>query len=1092
MRYTGEVRLRVIGDYAQASTQIPRARTLLGALWERDKSIGGLFQSHMRRTFSDGVYIEAGYIAEQAYILIDVTGGVVESAPVTPLLVSRWAPEGLLLTPRTLANPDGWGGPWRTHEATGQRTAFTAGAPGHEGGPLPQVLLNRFENNLYFDRLDKITGLPDGVNPAAAAPERLRESYEADAPVAKQVTLPLHHVTYSYGVAPGTPYDQAQILPEPGLYDGAVGPADKPFGALLLAQTEMGEVSGVWQAHRPEELLYPTLVEEGIFQHTNALRTAVGEARVTRQLRGDANSASLGAREMYSSPLNYFGHSHPEWTPGYRTAAGRIMNATGYALFGEFVDNPSENVLTYSVGFYPGTLTQLELGAELAEAWEASPDHYPNMVSANWTASTSWPVHNWAPQGTVGAQMHAAGYGITDFELSWDSAASSSTVWATTPVNLTQQIAWAQVFTAREAWLPVYDRVRDWGRQRAGVFNGANPHNRDYNRNAPRVGVGRTIYTLPDGNRVAVGVDDDFLCVAGCGLFEKDGAPWVRMVYWESSDGLQTPPIAGADYLTLNVVVFPEGLLESGSMPWRPDNQPEMLVEFTQTFLAADRWLPTPENVIHFDSQGGRFVFELERICEGGVTEGLAATDGLMSTDFSADIYTAGYAIGSVERVAMVYDSLTAAVTPLLPTQQPLEVQVNAWTIDPGTNQESLYERTLVGQYKVWPYFDAFDNIQFITLDINEYQYQRGPLGQAGYDVNTAAYAWRVRKMLFPSGKEVTYMQQYMWVHKGVEFDPEARPLEWVMFPGTGENFYAVVHYLDEAAETLIYSKHGSISSAGEGGFSQDQFYTDGDSTYLLDAFTGVERVVEQMAFYPRIDPADYPGLIDVASWADRRAADVPVWTQGISLNQPLLKNAEDIYRMELTPFALRTRFSAGGASPNVYAFTWGHSLPRAVGWGTAFTAATAAGSYLGFIPAANYKASCFAGRDYLGESSATMDWVERAQAGRSPYCGFTHNISPLFSRRGEVSAKFVEYDGRWVARLQVWHINNTGWQPPPMASQPRNSSSDYPLSDWTYRTPPDAVTEFGDSAIHLRSNFDIDEAVGIADVYDVEPFGRV
>ena len=124
---------------------------------------------------------------------------------------------------------------------------------------------------------------------------------------------------------------------------------------------------------------------------------------------------------------------------------------------------------------------------------------------------------------------------------------------------------------------------------------------------------------------------------------------------------------------------------------------------------------------------------------------------------------------------------------------------------------------------------------------------------------------------------------------------------------------------------------------------------------------------------------------------------------------------------------------------------------------------------------------------------------------------GAYHNVAPMFSRDMECRAKFVTYKDRWIARVEVRHQNRHGLWPLDFASQPKSSVSEY-VDTYTMNTPPGATAKDGyepslqgtreqpswtkpadgDTAVHLLANFDIDEAVGIGDVTDIQPFGRV
>ena len=1148
MRYSREISLRVIGDYAQASRQIPRARTLLGALWSRDKEIGGLYQSNISRQFPDGVYIEVGYIADQPYALIDVTReGEAPPEPDPTLLLTRWEPRGLILTPKTEEAPDGWGLPLRDPLTAALPESPTTGAL---GGSLPQRLLNRDPNNRHFDDPRYLTGnVPPKLQAIAGgfADFRRRVSYAApsDTYGIMHVSWVLHSTSASYSdpQAGETYFDVAATAVEPGIYVGAFNAELGVYsvGELVVPQSDLDEVTTeAWHAHRAEDLLYHSQTQESLFLRTNEVRVSAGQDRVYRAVRGDADPAMLGAVTVGSSPAESFAHSNPAFPPGYRTAAGRLINAVGFSLGSAGEDNPAENLQTYTAGSLAALGTS-ELGLEIAEAWIDSPYHYANMINTSWTES-DFPYHSWEPQGTRGAAMYVQFYYPAEFTNQWVETAG--TTWVTEPVSAEDMVVWSQVFVARETWLPTYDAVVQHAQGLIGLFCGTNPLSREFADGATRFGVGRSLYQMPAHIIVPRDRPADFLTIAGAAPSDRDGVPWLRVVYWESSEQLapedQVDP--GEEYLTLRVVLIPAGLCEAGNLPWRYALPPVWEPEFSHTFEHIQGYLMYPENWLHFDSAGEDFLFEVERIFESWIDEVIPYGSGIAFNGFgAANRIDMALPAATVEREAYRYNALLKTITPLLPDQVPITAQVTATTTPDATDGDRPiheYIRQTQGEYQIWPHFDEFDNVQFVTLVIDEYQRQRGNdvEGFEGTAVNPGApfedrifdataegrpwYGWRIRRMVFPGGKDFTYMQQYVWQFRSVEFDPEDRLAVFDVFPGTGENFYTVIHHMDIPTASLIYSKHGSVMTRlpaeTDPPFEDpDSWYLTGDTTYYLDAELAGERVFEQIAHYPKPTPAQVRAYIAPGGGFQQVINhDLPVavynqsfggtYRTAVRINEP-----GDLYDFHTTPMALRHQAIITGPSPTepgTFKFlqmqTIGKSAPLPRNGFLGGAVASADACYYNHIPATDYRVSCFSGYDYIGETSTSLKWVARAREGLTAYCGFWHNIAPLFSK-GEVDAKFAEFDGRWVARVRIRHLNIAGWAPPdpwqlqfPLATP--NSEIWQPLSEWTFREPSDKVTswtgrdDLTGSAVHLVSNFDIDESVGIADVYDIEPFGRI
>jgi hypothetical protein len=102
-----------------------------------------------------------------------------------------------------------------------------------------------------------------------------------------------------------------------------------------------------------------------------------------------------------------------------------------------------------------------------------------------------------------------------------------------------------------------------------------------------------------------------------------------------------------------------------------------------------------------------------------------------------------------------------------------------------------------------------------------------------------------------------------------------------------------------------------------------------------------------------------------------------------------------------------------------------------------------------------------------------------------------------------EVEAKFVEYDGRWVVRLRINHINSAGWRMPdpitvawPTSEGPPDGV--YSITNFDLRPPSDGIVswegrdDLTKGAVHILANFDLEEALGVAEIMDINPFGRV
>jgi hypothetical protein len=1190
VRYTKEVQFKFVGPAEKCAAYISEARKILGMLENQDRQLGGLDLAWRKVVLPDGAVIlaHANNTLPQLVIIAPPQYLKKEEQRLKVILQTTWQPEGILLTPKTQDAPDGWGLPRRD-----PITALPLEGRGTLGGALPQVLLNKYPNNRYFDEPKFLAGDVKVLeNVGLLDNPRKRESYETEITDDLVYRAPwiIHEQPWSYTwpqVPGGDYYVQTVQLQDPDVTLGTPQPSGVYMGKyeyaigsyqvqqLVVPQTSLDEpkdAEGKWYAHVAEELLYPSLTHEGIFQRTNEVRVEVGEERLYRQLRGEGDSAYISTKVIATDPAESFTHSHPDFAPGYKTAAGRVENATGFVLGGETADNPVENLLAYSGGNPENSLGSFDLGVELANRWVASPFHYAGMINSAWTENIQWPVHSWEPQGTRGASLIVNYYSGATFTSIWDKELSDVDTYIVDDIDeINGLTVWAQHFHARESWLPVYDRVVHYELGMIGLFCGLNPHNRDCSYDEPRIGFNRTIYTMPRemyDPRPEREKKRDFLCIAGGAPFLRgeEGAEqiWLRVAYWESSERLDEQPTPGDEYLTLKVVVFPAALTEAGHMPWRPNDPPVWQEEYSRTFRHIDGYLPIPEPLVHFDSKGGDFVFEVEQIHDW-VTHAVMPPYNRLDINPSS-ARALNYPAASVKRKAYRYDHKAKALVTLLPNQQPLEVTVFSKT-KTGAEAENAYflhtyEQKLEGQYKIWPHYDKSDNIQFVTLDIDEYSIQEGDRGTRSrnsyldpamnpgaprheqYDHNPYInyFGWRIRKMIFPSGKEFIYMQQYMWQDASIKFTSDTRfTPQWDMYPGTGENFYVVFHTLDVPNETFIYSKHESVDVGEQDSFSTDtEYYTTGEVTYFVDAEVGGGHIVQELAYYPAPDPELISPYMGNGVWDYSVQREYPIWLRNTTFFHQSceISHIYDLYDFICTPYAAKyittfTELSWNDFRPPkppsdieytaAQRLVIGNSAPQRSGGNRGGLNSLPASNFFNSLPVTNYTASCFAGWDYIGESSSSIAWTERCLQGRTAYCGFWRNISPMFSKsyvlfgseipegateeeliyKPEVEAKFVEYDGRWVVRLRINHINSAGWRMPDPISVAWVSAEGppegvYSGSNYTLRDPSDGIVswegrdDLTKGAVHILANFDLEEALAVTNLMDINPLGRV
>ena len=1164
MRYEAEISLRLVGDKQECQKYVTRARTVLGEVWNRDIETGGLDQSWRRVVLDDRAVVTV-YASKLLTPIVTITVAPTKAPPPPEypwLLRLRWEPEGILLTPTTDDVPGGWGLPMRNPDETGERLPNYT-----EGGALPQMLLNRFRNNKYHDKPQLLEGLPPyllGFYPEDYEPPLTRLNY--DAPFAAVPDKFVQHryalrttqlVSYSEPAPSEEEADNGEYIfreTDYGVGAGALTPGTPVFTVAQELITEP-EVADEWFAHRPEELLYSNTAYEFVFQKTNEYRVGAGEDPVHRMLRGESNASEVTVSLLTNEEDGILAHSYYGFVPGLRTTVGRNHAVMGQDVWGFQHNNPNENLFFYTNE--PSDVTdQEELGIWVVEQWAESTHHFDNMTSSLWSAEDEYPWHPWyidgTDQGTKSAALHVG----TDFPMTvqqqWVYGGGGEYDYTLEELDPPPTgFLWAQNFIAREAWLPVYSEVRQYDLGPAGTFGSCNPYGRDYYTSSRRVGYHYSIYDMPSGNELnawdaLTDDEDDFQTLLGVAPFEREGKTWLRVVYWKSSEVLETPVDMGDRYGELVVLVFPAGLGDSPILPWRVPNEPEEWEEeFRQRFEEVDGWVPECEGSVKFNNDGTKFLIELEKAGTEFISEGIsrdAQVNNIGGSPVTLDDVTTTfydtYKLFNIQRIPYLYDASIDVVEPgltrLLEDRVPVQAVVNAGFED-DEEDKFFYDVAINGTYLIWPHFrvdeEGVEDVQWVQLHIDErwYQHSSGVFnGDNTYDPTDPELAatqenkgYRRRIMEFPSGKQIVYMQQYMIQNFAVEWGDITPPGFLGYFPGDGENFYAVIHYLDVENEHVIYSKNGTVTynkflntdplgSAVPDDMSipapNNHSWTRGGSEYILDAFTGVDRHIETIVHFSGEDDPD----LRYQDMTERNTAG-----RHINVTYGL-----DLYTPGHTPYTIPVLTTFDGGS-NWYAYNPQSAIPSAMWSDVSYLGydgqSAASGEYGLYsfhdsMPVEDYYVTVSTRQSERGEDINTgFRYFEGEAFYGERLSGAYHNVAPMFSRDMECRAKFVTYKDRWIARVEVRHQNRHGLWPLDFASQPKASVSEY-VDTYTMNTPPGATAKDGyepslqgtreqpswtkpadgDTAVHLLANFDIDEAVGIGDVTDIQPFGRV
>jgi hypothetical protein len=574
---------------------------------------------------------------------------------------------------------------------------------------------------------------------------------------------------------------------------------------------------------------------------------------------------------------------------------------------------------------------------------------------------------------------------------------------------------------------------------------------------------------------------------------------WLRAVYAKSDrtvDQSQGYAVEGlGTYVTVVVVVFPEGLMDSSDAPWNDGAEKDrpMEVESEKTFLLDDGWISNIMPVIEWNSAGSAFVFSMDKLGNTFITEALDYD----MPDFDTDRSNLIKPRANVQPHFFIYQTPgswaeinppSAGLIGTSPDPQPIlqaEVTCLMDTVTYAPRTVRTYKRTVNGNIRLFPHYNDLDQIQWVQLTIDEYQEQLWDSADISW-VDSSCFCWRQRKMTFQSGKELIYMQQYMEGDKSYTFNPEVPPADKPGIPGDGTNFYVCIDYMDVRTANLMYTKHScddiyiEVPGLGAQGF---RWYQEGTSDYIVDATittadpltpdTEVNEVVHTVGSI----------LADGYGWNRLWRGDDVVGTG----------TSRDIYQMDMFPMAEPlikqytgetdyTALTVGAAQPIRYNLDFGDILDDNKYTRNAYNGFPAEQiDAFGRSPVTDYDVSCWRTPSVFGFSSV---WLEGS--GRlNQYSLWTHNVYPMFSYDQAARANLVQYGDLFVAAWEVYHLTRIGQVPPPLNTQPR-PVGEYSYAEWAVWYP-----DWADNQITL-TNFDIDALLEMSNVKAVMPFGRV
>lgn len=327
----------LLGD-ARAQDLLPEAKRQM-YLVKLFAETAGVQNYRRYTTFADGSRIIASTQSGIERVLIDAAPRPVEEEEEeSSRKMNRlaWLPEGFVLTPKSVASPNGFGMP---------PTEDGLGTP---GGPLKQVIVNRYESNLYPDLLASELADPQdaSVRTFCAAPIFFMD-------------WEMTSTTFGVGLWRG-----GEFLPQ--------------FTARWVPNYKEVETA-TWYCHRPMYALNAErTVHQVIREETNMVRAAAGKPAVGQQIRGFEGMLSELVTFL-DDDARVLGHDSPKFRDGHKDFAIRTEFRSG-----QFYDIGENVHLTTSTA-----TTSTQYAVDAVQSWRASPAHYANMI-ADWATGGAY------------------------------------------------------------------------------------------------------------------------------------------------------------------------------------------------------------------------------------------------------------------------------------------------------------------------------------------------------------------------------------------------------------------------------------------------------------------------------------------------------------------------------------------------------------------------------------------------------------------------------------------------------------------------------------------------------------------------------
>lgn len=272
-----------------------------------------------------------------------------EEEPVQGVHRLVWLPEGFVITPRTAGAPDGFGMP------------PTSDGRGTPGGPLRQVIINKFKDNQYPDAVYRWAVATAAAKPGATDEEIAAAASKVPAGTVFAANLffmgwEMDDPEFGIGIMEGEG-DDAKRIPQ--------------FSQRWVPNYREPE-SDDWHCHRPQHHLQESDLEALIRQETNLIREGAGQPPLGKPLRGTTGELSQNiAYQIRMSGV--MDHDSTKFRAGHRTLGERTLERSAFGR------NSGENL-------YLGAPADVDAAfvRKAMDGWTASPGHYENMI-ANWS-----------------------------------------------------------------------------------------------------------------------------------------------------------------------------------------------------------------------------------------------------------------------------------------------------------------------------------------------------------------------------------------------------------------------------------------------------------------------------------------------------------------------------------------------------------------------------------------------------------------------------------------------------------------------------------------------------------------------------------